>query len=131
MSSSDECPYPLCHPLTSGARSGDPAIIKLLCLWIPDQVGNDGREREVGNDGREREVGNDGREREVCLRQSGMVLLYDTCISFMSSSEECPYPLCHPLTSGARSGDPAIIRFLCLWIPDQVGNDGVWERGRE
>ena len=49
VSSSEECPYPLCHPLMSGARSGDPAIIRLLCLWIPDQVGND-KKREVGND---------------------------------------------------------------------------------
>ena len=41
--------FPLCHPLTSRARSGEPVTVKPLCLWIPDQVGNDKR-GAVGND---------------------------------------------------------------------------------
>ena len=45
--------FSLCHPLTSRARSGEPVTVKPLCLWIPDQVGNDKR-GAVGNDEKKR-----------------------------------------------------------------------------
>ena len=71
--------FSLCHPLTSGARSGEPVTVKPLCHWIPDRVGNDkkrgGKSRMTG-EGRLlkglRQSGNNVSGFQIPLRLSGM-----------------------------------------------------------